>query len=71
MLATIALSHDAIADLSQGPDAHQRKHHREFIELLLKHGVLVFGSEDEKNAFSRFIKDGHGIPRLVAKPGMS
>lgn len=62
MLATIALSSVAICDLSQGPAPHQRKHHREFTELLMKHGVLVFGSEDEKNAFTNSIRVGEGIP---------
>lgn len=62
MLATIALSSEAIADLSNGPASHQRRHHREFTELLLKHGVLVFGSEDEMGAFTRAIQSGDGIP---------
>lgn len=62
MLATIALSAEAIGDLSQGPPSHQRKHHREFTELLMKHAVLVFGSEGEKSAFSRSIRAGEGIP---------
>lgn len=64
MLATIALSAEAIGDLSQGPPSHQRKHHREFTELLMKHAVLVFGSEHEKNAFSRSIRAGDGIPTV-------
>ncbi|MCV9993422.1 hypothetical protein OIU93_03815 [Paeniglutamicibacter sp. ZC-3] len=62
MLAKIALSSSAIKDLSKGPLAHQKKYHREFTELLLRHGVLVFGSEEDKTAFRRSIQDGDGIP---------
>lgn len=64
MLATIALSAQAIEDLSQGPPSHQRKYHREFTELLMKHAVLIFGSEGEKRAFSRSIRAGDGIPTV-------
>lgn len=64
MLATIALTAQAIEDLSQGPPTHHRKHHRQFTELLMKHAVLVFGSEHEKNAFSRSIRAGDGIPTV-------
>jgi len=62
MLARIALSADAIFDLSQGPAPHQRKNHREFTDLLMRHGVLVFGSEDEKNLFASSIRLGDGVP---------
>lgn len=66
MIARLAISPEALAEVSLGTERAAKLEHERLLKLVSKHGAIVFPDDDAVRAFLRFLRD----PKATLPPGV-